>query len=271
MAMTTGIPGAATADPRDVATWGEPVPKTKAARQAEAQAAQAAADAAKDAAEREARRPGLVQAMKAKLAGLAVGDQAKRLAARRAEYVALKAGLARELDTIRGKLGLDGDAEAHAEALLDPQAPSLEARRALRDRAAAIVRELADVDDALRVLAAVEEGVLFEDRASQAGPVVKKYLKACDKLRAELERVQGAIEDLQPAAEDLAALWRDLSGRSDRLMQAGQVGGGRMPFDSSLSVLAAEWRGEFVPDVPGNTARFTAWVRALEAAHRRFD
>ena len=269
--MTTGIAGAATLDPRDVeaATWGDAPRKTRAEREAEATAARAAADHAKDAAEREARRPGVVRALRAKLAGLVVGDQVTRLDARRRELLTGQADLRRELETIRATVGLDGDAEAQASALLDPKAVSLADRRALKDRAAAIGRELADTDESLRVLEAVDESVRFEDQASQAGPVLKKYFKGCDKVRAALAGVEAALGDLDPAADELGALWRDLSARSDRLMAAGQAGGGRMPFDSSVLLLAAEWRGDFVPDVPSNTARFTAWVRELEAARRR--
>jgi hypothetical protein len=214
-------------------------------------------------------RPAVVRAGVAALAGLPVGEKAKRLAAKRAELDALEASLTSELEKLRGKGAGREDADALAASLLDPAAPKAADRRAQRERAAAIAEELAAIAEDRLVLDGVSAAVECEVAAGQAAPIIKRYLKAAEKVAAALASLKAAQEDASGVTADLQGLFLDLEWRAARLHEAGQVVPPR-PFGSDLLVVGQEWARDFVAKPAGAPTRYTEWTDLFEAQRRRY-
>jgi hypothetical protein len=205
----------------------------------------------------------------AALAGLPVGEKAKRLAAKRAELDALEASLTSELEKLRGKGAGREDADALAASLLDPAAPKAAERRAQRERAAAIAEELAAIAEDGLVLDGVSAVVECEVAAGQAAPIIKRYLKAAEKVAGALASLKAAQTDMGAVTAELHTLYTDLEWRADRLREAGQVVPPR-PFSSDLLVVGHEWARDVVAKAASQPTRLSEWVDLFEASKKKY-
>jgi hypothetical protein len=198
-----------------------------------------------------------------------VGEKAKRLAAKRAELDALEVALLAELEKLRAKGAGREDADAIAASLLDAAAPKAAERRAQRERAAAIAEELAAITEDRLVLEGVAASVECEVAAGQAPPIIKRYLKAAEKVAAALASLKAAQTDMGAVTVELHTLYTDLEWRADRLREAGQVVPPR-PFSSDLLVVGHEWARDVVAKAASQPTRLSEWVDLFEASKKKY-